>query len=86
MGRWRLNLPIRFILLGMGLDEFSMNPVAIPKVKKILRMSRFEETRTLVEKIFQFPTASEYESYVRNWMAERFPEGFTKGYIEEKKR
>lgn len=74
------------ILLGMGLDEFSMNPVAIPKVKKILRMSRFEETRTLVEKIFQFPTASEIESYVRNWMAERFPEGFTKGYIEEKKR
>ncbi len=74
------------ILLGMGLDEFSMNPVAIPKVKKILRMSRFEETLGLVEKVFQFSTASEIESYVRNWMAERFPEDFIMGWIEEKKR
>jgi phosphotransferase system enzyme I (PtsI) len=64
------------ILLGLGLDEFSMNPVSIPKVKKVLRMSRFEETRPLVEKIFQFKTASEIESYIRNWMAERFPEDF----------
>jgi phosphotransferase system enzyme I (PtsI) len=62
------------ILLGMGLDEFSMNPVSIPKVKKVLRISRFEEARSLMEKVFQFQTASEIESYVRNWMAERFPE------------
>jgi len=74
------------ILLGMGLDEFSMHPVAIPKVKKILRMSRFEETLTLVEKIFQFSTASEIESYVRHWMAERYPKDFLKGYREDKKR
>jgi len=64
------------VLLGLGLDELSMNPVSIPKVKKVLRMSSFEETRSLVEKIFQFKTASEIESYVRNWMAERFPEDF----------
>jgi phosphotransferase system enzyme I (PtsI) len=65
------------ILLGLGLDEFSMNPVSIPKVKKVLRMSRFEETRSLVEQLFQFSTASEIESFVRNWMAKRFPEDFT---------
>ncbi len=74
------------ILLGMGLDEFSMHPVAIPKVKRILRMSRFEETLTLVEKIFQFSTASEIESYVRHWIAERYPKDFLKGYMEDKKR
>jgi phosphotransferase system enzyme I (PtsI) len=64
------------VLLGLGLDEFSMNPVSIPKVKKVLRMSRFEETRILVEKLFQFSTALEIESYVRRWMAERFPKDF----------
>jgi phosphotransferase system enzyme I (PtsI) len=64
------------VLLGLGLDEFSMNPISIPKVKKVLRMSRFEETQTLVEKLFQFSTASEIESYVRRWMAERFPKDF----------
>ncbi|MCJ7803237.1 MAG: phosphoenolpyruvate--protein phosphotransferase, partial [Desulfobacterales bacterium] len=66
------------ILLGLGLDEFSMNPVAIPKVKKVLRMSRFEETRLLVEQLFHFPTISEIECFVRNWMAERFPGDFIK--------
>jgi phosphotransferase system enzyme I (PtsI) len=64
------------VLLGLGLDEFSMNPASIPKVKKMLRMSRFEETRSLVEELFQFSTASEIEDHVRNWMAERLPEDF----------
>jgi phosphotransferase system enzyme I (PtsI) len=73
------------VLLGLGLDEFSMNPVAIPKVKKMLRMSRFEETQNLVEQVFQFSTASEIEGHVRNWMAERFPEDFIQVYLEDMK-
>ena len=73
------------ILLGLGLDEFSMNPVSIPRVKKVLRMSRFEETRSLVEQLFQFSTASEIECFVRSWMAKRFPEDFIQSYAEEAK-
>jgi len=61
------------ILLGMGLDEFSMTPASIPKVKKILRMSRFDETRSLVEELFQFSTAPEIEHHLQSWMAKRFP-------------
>lgn len=72
------------ILLGLGLDEFSMNPVAIPKVKKVLRIAKFEETQTLVEQIFQLSTASEIECHVRNWMAERFPEDLIKCYEDTK--
>jgi phosphotransferase system enzyme I (PtsI) len=71
------------VLLGLGLDEFSMNPISIPKVKKVLRMSRFEETRSLVEQLLQFPTASEIERFVRNWMAKRFPEEVIESYSEE---
>ncbi len=71
------------ILLGLGLDEFSMNPIAIPKVKKILRMMRYEETRALVDQLFQFPTASDIECHVRNWMAERFPKDFIACYGED---
>jgi len=71
------------VLLGLGLDEFSMNPVSIPKVKKVLRMSRFEETRSLVEELFLFSTASEIESRVQKWIAERFPEDFIGGHKEE---
>jgi phosphotransferase system enzyme I (PtsI) len=71
------------VLLGLGLYEFSMNPVSIPKVKKVFRMSRFEETQSLVEQLFQFPTASEIESFVRNWMAKQFSEDFIEFKAEE---
>jgi phosphotransferase system enzyme I (PtsI) len=73
------------ILLGLGLDEFSMNPISIPKVKKVLRISRFEETQSLVGQLFRFSTASEIECYVRNWMAERFPGDFIQCYTEDSK-
>jgi phosphotransferase system enzyme I (PtsI) len=73
------------VLLGLGLDEFSMNPLSIPKVKKVLRMSKFEETRPLVEQLFQFSTASEIETFLRNWMAKRFPGDFIECYPEESK-
>jgi phosphotransferase system enzyme I (PtsI) len=71
------------VLLGLGLDEFSMNPISIPKVKKVLRKARFEEARSLVEQLFQFPTASEIECFLRSWMAKRFPGDFIESYPEE---
>jgi hypothetical protein len=48
-------------------------------------MSRFEDALTLVEQVFQFQTASEIETHVRNWMAGRFPKDFIKFSLEETK-
>ncbi len=73
------------ILLGLGLDEFSMNPVSIPKVKKVFRKVRFEDIRSFAEQLFQFATASEVESFVRSWMSKQFPEDFVEGYVKERK-
>jgi len=64
------------VLLGLGLDEISMNPLSIPRVKKILRMSTVEEARELCKEIFQMSSGAEIERYVRSTMAERFPEDF----------
>lgn len=74
------------ILLGLGLDEFSMNPISIPKVKKVFRKVRYQEIRSFVEQLFQFATASEVESFVRGWMAKQFSEDFTEGDMGERKR
>ncbi len=74
------------ILLGLGLDEFSMTPASIPRIKKILRMSKFEDAVALVERVFRFQTASEIESYVRGWIAERFPKDFIQFHGEEIKQ
>jgi len=73
------------VLLGLGLDEFSMNPVSIPKTKKILRLVRYEETRSLGEKLFRFSTATEIKRYLRGWVAERFPGEFRTFFPEELK-
>jgi phosphotransferase system enzyme I (PtsI) len=73
------------VLLGLGLDEFSMNPLSIPKVKKVVRMLRLDESRSLVEQLFQFATASEIEGFLRSWMAKRFPEDFMESYPVESK-
>ncbi|MBS3919757.1 MAG: phosphoenolpyruvate--protein phosphotransferase [Deltaproteobacteria bacterium] len=73
------------VLLGLGLEEFSMNPIAIPKVKKVLRMAKAIETRSMAERLFQFSTASEIKRHVRRWMVERFSEDYVKSIAEELK-
>ncbi|MGB5218466.1 MAG: phosphoenolpyruvate--protein phosphotransferase [Smithella sp.] len=64
------------ILLGMELDELSMNHLAIPRIKKIIRESTLEESKTMLKKAMSFNTASEVRSYVQDYMFKRFPEEF----------
>ncbi len=64
------------ILLGMELDELSMNHLAIPRIKKIIRESTLEESKTVLKKAMSFNTASEVRSYVQDYMFKRFPEEF----------
>jgi len=62
------------ILLGLELDGLSMTPLAIPRVKKIIRNSTVKESAELLEKVMGFSTAREIETYVREYMIRRFPE------------
>jgi len=40
------------ILMGLGLDEFSVPPIAVPKIKKIIRSSSIADSKKLVQEIF----------------------------------
>lgn len=64
------------ILLGMELDELSMNHLAIPRIKKIIRESTLREAKTLLKKAFSFNTASEVRTCVQEYMFKRFPDEF----------
>ena len=64
------------ILLGLELDALSMNHLAIPRIKKIIRESTLKESKTILKKALSFNTASEVRSYVQNYMAKRFPDEF----------
>ena len=66
------------ILLGMELDELSMNHLAIPRIKRIIRESSIKESKVLLEKALTFSTASEVRAYVQDYMMGRFPDEFQK--------
>ncbi|MDO8461690.1 MAG: phosphoenolpyruvate--protein phosphotransferase, partial [Deltaproteobacteria bacterium] len=57
------------ILLGLGLTELSMNPLSIPRVKKILRQVTFKQGAELVEKALACKTSSDVEHLVRKEMS-----------------
>src|SRR6185369_2244470 len=61
------------VLLGLGLDELSMNATAIPAVKAVLRGARLHEARALAEAALTLPTAAEIEALVQRKMNEWFP-------------
>ncbi|GAB1481908.1 phosphoenolpyruvate--protein phosphotransferase [Treponema sp.] len=61
------------ILLGLGLDEFSMSAPSIPLVKRVIRGSSATECRELAKKAFTLKSYREVEALVRSWMDERFP-------------
>jgi phosphoenolpyruvate-protein phosphotransferase (PTS system enzyme I) len=64
------------ILLGLQIDELSMNPLAIPRVKKIIRGSTLKESQKLLEKVMTFSSAAEIREFVKQYMKKRFPEEF----------
>lgn len=52
------------ILLGMGLDEFSMSPSSILKARKLIRSLNFEEAKKLTAKAMELETSSEIREYM----------------------
>ncbi len=62
------------VLMGLGLDQLSMNPLSIPYIKRIIRNSTYEEAREIVSKCLTFKIATEVEKYVAEQMRQRFPD------------
>lgn len=53
------------ILLGLGLDEFSMPPVNIPEVKQVIRSVTMKEAAEIARKALTLSTGREVESYIQ---------------------
>src|SRR5947209_3998673 len=63
------------ILLGLGLEIFSMNPSNVPVVKDVIRNVRYRDCRRIAEIALQKQTAQEIEEFVIESVAMRFPQG-----------
>jgi len=66
------------ILLGMQLDELSMNHLAIPRIKRIIQQSTLADSKKLLNQAMSYNNAVEVRAYVQDYMSDRFPDEFQK--------
>lgn len=62
------------LLLGLGLDEFSMVPSVIPEVKKIIRSTSYEDAQRIAGEALQLPTSRQVRDYLEAYVRERQPQ------------
>jgi len=66
------------VLLGLDLDEISMNPYSIPRAKKMIRGLEHSYCRELVQEIMRQDSPDEGEALLRSEMIKIFPGDFSK--------
>ncbi len=54
-----------FLLVGMGLDQFSMNPPQVPKIKELINNVRFKDAEDIVQEALGLATSSEVDKYLQ---------------------
>lgn len=63
-----------YVLLGLGIDELSMNATSIPRVKRILRKSTAFDAREFAERLLAYATADEIGGILLKRVEELFPD------------
>jgi phosphoenolpyruvate-protein phosphotransferase (PTS system enzyme I) len=66
------------VLLGLGLDELSMRPSALPFVKRLLRSSRSRSLTELGERILECGDGAEVMRYLESYLPVLYPQEFGK--------
>lgn len=64
------------VLLGLGLDELSMRPSAIPHVKRLLRHSTFSRLSGLTKQLLHCGDSSETHAVLRQYLTDNYPDQF----------
>ncbi|MFA6636174.1 MAG: phosphoenolpyruvate--protein phosphotransferase [Candidatus Omnitrophota bacterium] len=68
------DISLTMVLLGLGLDEFSTSPIAVPEIKKVVRGVNFSQAREVAEKALTFNTGEEVREYARKKLIEFIPD------------
>ncbi|WAW15557.1 phosphoenolpyruvate--protein phosphotransferase [Peptostreptococcus equinus] len=59
------------ILLGFGLDEFSMSPISILRARRLIKSLNEEDMIELAEEVLDLESAEEVEKYMDDFIASR---------------
>jgi len=69
------NLGMTVLLLGLGLDEFSMTASSIPRAKKVIRGVSHSACLELAAELLNGVSFMANNATLKAWMAENFPKG-----------
>jgi len=64
------------LLLGLGLNTFSMNGPDIPEVKKVIRSTTMENARKVARKVMSFDSERQVMHFLREETRKFIPEAF----------
>jgi phosphotransferase system enzyme I (PtsI) len=74
------------LLLGLGnINQLSMDPHSIPKIKKIIRSIDMTEARKLADNVLGMSSSQEINRYINEEMKKRFPEDFNRNLNYQEK-
>jgi phosphoenolpyruvate-protein phosphotransferase (PTS system enzyme I) len=62
------------ILLGLGLDEFSTSPIAIPEIKRIIRSVTLRQAKEIAQESMLLSTGKDVEKYAKSRLKEIVPD------------
>ncbi|MDP8298785.1 MAG: phosphoenolpyruvate--protein phosphotransferase [Candidatus Tantalella remota] len=68
------DISLTMVLLGLGLDEFSTSPIAVPEIKKIVRSVSYADAQEIANVALTFKTGREVQKYARGKLRELVPD------------
>jgi phosphoenolpyruvate-protein phosphotransferase (PTS system enzyme I) len=68
------DISLTTILLGLGLDEFSTSPIAVPEIKKVVRSVKYSQAKEIAETALTFDTGEEVRAFAKKRLMELVPD------------
>ena len=65
---------LSLILVGLGLDEFSMSPIILPEIKKIIRAISQPQAKVIAQKAMSMSSGKEVADYCRGELKALMPD------------
>lgn len=68
------DIVMTIILLGLGMDEFSTSPIAIPEIKRIIRSVTLRQAKEIAQEALSLTTGKEVERFAKKKLIEVIPD------------
>lgn len=68
------DISLTIILLGLGLDEFSTSPIAVPEIKKVVRSVNYSDAREIAQEALTFKTGKQVQEFARKKLVKLVPD------------